>query len=321
MKKILVVGSTGLQGKFIVKELLDKGFAVRALVRPNSSQVSKFAQMNVELATGDLFDEESLYQAMQGIDGMVFIPVIPSSQGTSYEVQIGKNVITAAQRANVPYLLHTSVDRAGEHEQFVHWDNMLNKDYWIAKAEVIKLIKNSTIPHWTVLKPVFLMDSFLPPKAIGMYPNLPQGEMVTARNPETKLGVLSAEDLAKVTAQAFLNFEKLDGQEVPLASDYLTTDEIAEAISQAIDKTVKVVYKTPEALANDDYIESQLQALYKDMNFTGRITASMADGLIWDNTDGYTADVAQSNSFGVKLMTFKEWCKRHKVEFSEFIKG
>lgn len=318
MKKILVLGATGLQGKLIVKELLTNGFSVHAMVRSDNHP---FVGQNVETVIGDLFDEDSLYHAMQGLDSVVFVPVIPSTQDDSYEFQIGKNVVSAAERAGIQYLLHTSVDRAGEQESFSHWHNMLNKAYWTGKSQVIESIKHSTIPHWTILKPVFLMETFLPPKVLGMYPNLAHGEMLTARLPETKLGLLSADDLAKIVAQAFLHWQDFDKQEIPLASDYLTTEEIAHTISQTIDKPIQVIYKTPEEIAHDDELEQALRATFPMLPQGFRITDSLADGLIWDNVDGYTADVAKSDQYGVALMDFKTWCERHQSEFNGFIHG
>jgi uncharacterized protein YbjT (DUF2867 family) len=61
---ILVTGGTGMLGSFVVRELQDRGKAVRILARPGSEP--KARETGAQVAVGDLGDAESLRQAMQG---------------------------------------------------------------------------------------------------------------------------------------------------------------------------------------------------------------------------------------------------------------
>ncbi len=61
----LLTGATGFVGSAVARVLLDRGFAVRALVRPGGDR-SNLAGLDVSLAEGDLRDPDSLARAVDG---------------------------------------------------------------------------------------------------------------------------------------------------------------------------------------------------------------------------------------------------------------
>ena len=65
---ILVTGGTGFLGSYIIKELVEKGYAVRAIRRSNKlpSYISKEIFDKVEWVEGDVLDVVSLEDAMEG---------------------------------------------------------------------------------------------------------------------------------------------------------------------------------------------------------------------------------------------------------------
>jgi dihydroflavonol-4-reductase len=67
MKPALVTGASGFLGWHVARVLLERGFQVRALVRPGS----RVDSLDVEPVTGDLRDAESLDRAVRGC-GLVF---------------------------------------------------------------------------------------------------------------------------------------------------------------------------------------------------------------------------------------------------------
>lgn len=67
---VLVVGGTGMLGGQVVTELLNRGRQVRALVRPGSD-ASRLESAGVEIARGNMMDQESLLHAMAGADAVV----------------------------------------------------------------------------------------------------------------------------------------------------------------------------------------------------------------------------------------------------------
>ena len=67
MKPVLVTGASGFLGWHVARLLLERGYAVRCLVRAGS----RIAELDVERVTGDLRDAASLDRAVAGC-GLVF---------------------------------------------------------------------------------------------------------------------------------------------------------------------------------------------------------------------------------------------------------
>lgn len=113
---VLITGGTGFLGAYIIKNLVERGHAVRAIRR--SSTLPFFIDKNVwnkvEWIEGDVLDVVSLAEAMQGIDAVVHSAAVVSftkeRRKEMYAVNIEgtANVVNAAIEAGVRRLLHVS---------------------------------------------------------------------------------------------------------------------------------------------------------------------------------------------------------------------
>lgn len=143
--------------------------------RQGSAKAAKLIEAGARVVNGDLFSEESLYENMKGMDGVLFIPPIATSGAPIPELTVGLNVVHAAERAGINYLIHTSVDRVGDQESFKGWGESFGYNYrmyWLAKSGVIDFVKASNIPHWTIFKPALIMEDFIPPMVKSSFPAL-----------------------------------------------------------------------------------------------------------------------------------------------------
>ena len=69
---ILVTGATGFVGSAVLRKLIQRGHAVRALVRPSSDR-SNLEGLDVDIVEGDLLDAATLKPALSGCSGLFHV--------------------------------------------------------------------------------------------------------------------------------------------------------------------------------------------------------------------------------------------------------
>ncbi|MEZ4929286.1 MAG: SDR family NAD(P)-dependent oxidoreductase [Chitinophagales bacterium] len=115
MKKILVTGGSGFLGAEIVKQLIQKGYKVKALKRSNSdTSFLKDYEGKFEWVTGDVLDISSLENAMQDVSQVyhtaAMISFSPSEKYKMFKINIEgtANVVNTALLKKVDKLLYVS---------------------------------------------------------------------------------------------------------------------------------------------------------------------------------------------------------------------
>src|SRR5690348_1381514 len=98
---ILVIGGHSKIGSALIDDLVARGLPVRMLTRAGEN-----AQLreDVDVARGDLGDPPSLVAAMEGVE-RVFLLCGPRQD----EVELNRNAVEAAERANVRLLVRSSI--------------------------------------------------------------------------------------------------------------------------------------------------------------------------------------------------------------------
>jgi dihydroflavonol-4-reductase len=111
--KVLITGATGFVGKATVPVLLERGHQVRCFVR-ESSDLSILENLDVEIFTGSLFNDEDLEKAMNGVDALVHLANVYSfweaNPGIYDEVNINGtiHVMRAASHSFIGHVVHVS---------------------------------------------------------------------------------------------------------------------------------------------------------------------------------------------------------------------
>jgi uncharacterized protein YbjT (DUF2867 family) len=131
---ILVSGATGNVGKELVKQLVDNGEPVRALVR-DSSRVADWRE-SVEVVVGDLEKPNTLKEAMKGVEKLFFV---------TPETHQVRNLLEAAKPAGVRYIVKQSTIEA---------DRRLGPGKWHRDQEL--LIEEYGF-DWCFLRPTMFM--------------------------------------------------------------------------------------------------------------------------------------------------------------------
>jgi len=112
---ILVTGANGLVGSFLCKELVEKGYKVKALVRKNSDMsLLKEVAGKLEIHIGELNDVGSLLDAIEGVDCIVHTAAIISfwskRKDEMYQTNVEgtKSILNVALENNIKKFIHIS---------------------------------------------------------------------------------------------------------------------------------------------------------------------------------------------------------------------
>ncbi len=110
MKPTLITGASGFLGWHVAKKLIERGHQVRALVRP----AAKVQDLDVERATGDLRDPDSLSRAVEGCGAMFHVAADyrlwakDSKELYRSNADGTRNILDAARKAGVKRVVYTS---------------------------------------------------------------------------------------------------------------------------------------------------------------------------------------------------------------------
>jgi dihydroflavonol-4-reductase len=113
MKRALVTGATGFVGANLVRKLIERGFRVRVLVRPQSNR-QVLDGLDIEYARGDVLDRQSMIGAMRTCDvvfhAAAYVSMFVPDPAEMWRVNVTgtENVLSAAKEVGVPRVVLTS---------------------------------------------------------------------------------------------------------------------------------------------------------------------------------------------------------------------
>ncbi len=297
---VLVTGATGAQGGAVVDALLTAGQRVRALVRDASSAPAQALKARgVHLAEGDFADLRTIRAAVAGTTGVFSMQPPVQATDLDSEERAAANLVQAAAGAGVGMFVHTSVARADDHASFAGWEEgRWRPAYWISKAAANARVRSGSLARWTILKPAFMMDNFIPPKSHKMYPQLVEGSIVTALEPDTRLDLIAAADVGRTAAAAFARPELFRGHEIDLAAESLTMTEVAETLTRVTGTRVRARHLDVDAVVD-----------------TG-IHVGVAESQAWASAEGYRVEIGRESRYGLKFQSFADWSHEHRSDFS-----
>lgn len=294
---ILVVGATGTQGGFTARNLLAAGRRVRVLVRdPACPKALELEALGAELVQGDLNAAETLDNALVGVCAL--FSVQRPDDGTNSELRQGLGLVAAARRAGIDRIVHSSVCQVDERASFPGWaEGRWDRKYWDDKWAVEEAVREGFL-RWTILRPSFIMQNLLPPKATALYPSLLEGKLLSPIDETAIVQLVAGEDIGRIAAAALSDPARFNGKTIELAGDSLTLSEIAETLAQTVE--VPVVARSvsaAEAIADGQ-------------------PAKWVRSQEWINEIGYNVDETRFGAFGLEATTFAAWASTHRNAFS-----
>lgn len=146
---VLVTGGTGFLGAYILRELVEKGYPVRAIRRSDKQPfyISPSILEKVEWVPGDIMDTSSLEEAMEGVDAVIHAAAKVSFAGSdkhelfTTNIEGTANVVNIAIEQGIRRLVHVSsvaaLGRTGKGEKVTEekkWESNKNQTtYGISK--------------------------------------------------------------------------------------------------------------------------------------------------------------------------------------------
>ncbi len=224
--KILVTGATGNVSSALIANLVEKGASVRGLVRDESKGES-LKDSGVEVAIGNLEDQDSIEKALEGIEKVFLLTPVGEDSP-----QQARNVIDAALKQGSPYIVRMSAIGAA-------FDAPSRNGK--AHAETEADLKKSGLPY-TILKPHFFMQNIM----MAAESIASEGNIYMPFK-DGKLGMIDVRDIADVSA-VILTEEGHEGKTyTPSGPKSISLSEVAAAISSALDKEVNYIDVPMEA--------------------------------------------------------------------------
>ena len=236
MKKIIVIGSTGMLGKPVARELIKAGFEVTLAVRniKKARQVFPLAR----LVYADVFDKESLEKALTGQD-IVYISLnnprkakpsdpLPENEGLS-------NIISAANQ--------TGIQRIGLLSSLVmRYNGMNGYRWWLfsVKQSAAEQVRKSGIPY-----SIFYASSFMETLDQQM---LRANKILLAGRSKAPMWFISGEDYGRQVAWSFQ--KPITGnREYPVQGlEAFTFEEAAKVFKNNYPKANIKILKAPLSL-------------------------------------------------------------------------
>lgn len=149
--KAFVTGGTGLIGRSVVRQLIERGYQVNALAR-SALGADSLRRLGASVTLGDITNVESMRQGMRGSDVVFHIAAIYEytpegiAQCESVNVAGTRNVLELAFELNVPRIIYTSTvavfgDTHGELPDESHFAegpflSEYDRTKWLAHYEV-----------------------------------------------------------------------------------------------------------------------------------------------------------------------------------------
>jgi len=223
-KKVLVAGATGYLGQYLVRELKNRGFWVRVLIR-KEAQKSKFQDVD-DFFIGQITEPNSIKGITKNIDWVFStIGITRQKDGMTYmdvDYQGNSNLLNDALKNKVEAFQYISA---------INGEKLRNLKIFEAKERFVDELKDSGI-NYCVLRPNGFfsdMKDFLNMAKAGRVYLFGDGNL--------KLNPIHGKDLAKVCIDKMIS--GIEGETVG-GIEIFTQNELAELALKAWQKPVKI---------------------------------------------------------------------------------
>lgn len=303
---ITVFGATGAQGGSLVQAMLadpDCPFRIRAITRtPEGEKAKELAARGVEVVKADADKPETLGAAMEGAHGAFLITNFWEHFSAEREVAQARNMADAAKAAGVKHVIWSTLEDTRKWIPLSD-DRMptIHGKYKVAhydgKGEADEYFRKIGVPT------TFLLTSFYWENLIhfGAGPQRgDDGELVLAYCiGDAKLPGIAVEDIGKTAYAIFRAGDEYIGKTVAIAGEHLSGEEMAAALTEALDEPVKFWAVDPDT--------------YRKFDFPGAEDMGNMFQFKRDFNDYYVGvrDLENARRLNPELKTFRAWLQEN----------
>ncbi len=237
MKRITVIGATGMLGLPVTKELIEAGYEIIALVR-DKNKAQKYLPKGINLVEGDLKDKSSVLKALQGAEGLYLnLSIMPTEKKTDFhsEAEGLDNILTAAKQMGVKRISYLAAITLISKDYY-------KNDWWVMdiKRKAIEKIKNSGITY-TIFYPTNFMEN--------LEHNLIQGNRISiVGKPLYKNWWIAGKDYGRQVARSFQIFQNENKEYVVQGPEGLMMEDMVDIFIRNYSKQRLSKGKTPLGL-------------------------------------------------------------------------
>lgn len=304
---IVVTGATGAQGGGLARAILEdpeRLFAVRAVTRnAKSDRALELARLGADIVTADIDDPASLERAFNGAYGAYCVTNFWEHFSPEKETRQGTNLATAASTAGLEHVVWSTLE---DTRKWVPLDDTrmptlmgaYKVPHFDAKADVDAVFRDLGVPT-TMLLTSFYWDNLI---YFGMAPQPGPDNTWSIAFPmgDKKLAGIARDDIGQCAYGIFRAGAEYIGKTVGIAGEFLTGDEMAAALSEALGVDVRY-----NAISANDY---------RALDFPGARDLGNMYQVKRDFNDDFCAarDTRLSRELYPGLQTFATWLQRHK---------
>lgn len=225
--KILVAGSTGYLGTYIVKALMNRPFKFKALAR-HTKQLELLGLHPNEIIKAEVTQRKTLADTCRGIDVVIStLGITRQKDGLTYmdvDYQANKNLLDEAIQNGVKKFIYVSV---------LHGDELTHLKLCEAKERFVKELQHSGLEYCIIRPSGFFSD------IREIYNMALNGRVFLFGNGEFQLNPIHGADLAKICIDAIYTSK----QNIEVGGkDVLSQKEIAELAFEIMDKKPSITF-------------------------------------------------------------------------------
>ncbi len=282
---ILVTGSTGTIGSELITLLREKKVPLRALVR-SATKADALRARGIDTAVGDFDEPASLDRALDGVTRLFLL-----SAAHERQVELQLNMIEAAKRAGIGYLVKVSVIGAGPDAPI-----KLGRDH----GAIERALRDTGIP-FAALRPHSFMQNMLGSAELLRTKGEFYGSTGDARIP-----LIDARDVAAAAAVLLIHPSPESGAHVLTGPEAISNDEVASILTAVMGKPIRYVDLPGEHLKAGLLAAGMPQWLANDLQTLEAM---------WAKGEGTGVSDAVPHITGRPARSFRDFARDHVAEF------